>query len=114
MRVLYCNCTYADVVPLEVKRQVLKKLSASRVTFDAVADLCEISARNGPFLKRIAAEDDVRIAACFPRAVRCLFDAGGAPLPEQHVEILNMRLESAANVVSRLLAEKTPRQAQPS
>jgi len=47
-RILYCNCTYAQVVPKEVKEAVLKKLCESGVAFEAVADLCEMSARQDP------------------------------------------------------------------
>ncbi|HWE97179.1 MAG TPA: hypothetical protein VG269_24680, partial [Tepidisphaeraceae bacterium] len=43
------------------------------------------------------------IAACYPRAVRGLFIAADAPLPEQGIEILNMRTETADQVVSALL-----------
>ena len=100
MRVLYCNCTHARAVPPEVKRAVLRKLSAAGVAFDAVADLCGVSARKDPAF--------VRIAACFPRAVTWLFDAADAPLSEQRVKVLNMRRQSADEVVSGLLSEETP------
>src|ERR1051326_3459957 len=53
-RILYCNCTYAQVVPPEVKEAVLRKLCESGVAFDAVADLCELSGRQDPSLKRLA------------------------------------------------------------
>ena len=114
MRVLYCNCTYAAVVPSEVKHAVLRKLSDSGVAFEAVADLCAMSARQDPALGRIAGETDLKIAACFPRTVRCLFEAAGAPLPEQGVELLNMRHESATEIASRLLPEQSSRSGQPS
>jgi hypothetical protein len=114
MRVLYCNCTYANVVPPEVKRAVLRKLSAANVPFDAVADLCAMAARKDPRLGRLAGEADLRIAACYPRAVKCLFNAAGAPLAEEGVEVLNMRCQSAAEVVSRLLSEQSPQQERPS
>ncbi len=68
-RILFCNCTYAQVVPKEVKEAVLKKLCESGVAFDAVADLCEMSARRDPSLKRLADGGAVKIAACYPRAV---------------------------------------------
>ena len=70
-RIVYCHCAYAKVVPDDVKSDVLAKLSASGVGFDAVADLCEMSARKDPELKRLATEGAVKIAACFPRAVQC-------------------------------------------
>src|SRR5213083_1499298 len=72
-RILYCHCTHAQVVPKEVKEAVLKKLCESGVAFDAVADLCEMSARRDPSLKRLADGGPVKIAACFPRAVKWLF-----------------------------------------
>jgi heterodisulfide reductase subunit A-like polyferredoxin len=107
-RILYCNCSYAQVVPKEVKGEVLRKLCASGAAFDAVADLCDLSARKDPALKRMAESGPVRIAACHPRAVKWLFHAAGTPLPKEGVEILNMREESAGEVVRRLLPEKAP------
>src|SRR6185369_8426482 len=97
-RILFCNCTYAQVVPKEVKEAVLKKLSESGVAFDAVADLCEMSARQDPSLKRLADGGPVKIAACFPRAVKWLFHTAKADLPLDTAEVLNMRLQSAEEV----------------
>lgn len=106
LRILYCHCAYAQVVPAEVKAQVLAKLAESGVAFDAVADLCEMSAKRDPALAQLAAGGPVRIAACFPRAVRGLFIAADAPLPAEGVEIRNMRTESADQIVEALLAGK--------
>ena len=106
-RILYCNCTYAQVVPTEVKEDVLKRLCASGAAFDAVADLCDMSARKDPALKKLVEAGDVKIVACFPRAVKWLFHAAGAPLPKEGVEILNMREQSADDVM-RGLEHKTP------
>jgi hypothetical protein len=104
-RILYCNCSYAQVVPGEVKAEVLRKLCASGVAFDAVADLCDLSARKDPSLARIAGSGAVRIAACYPRAVRWLFHAAGTPLPKEGVEVLNMREQKAEDVCKALLPE---------
>ena len=103
-RILFCNCTYAQVVPKEVKEAVLKKLCESGVAFDAVADLCEMSARNDPALKRLAEGGAVKIAACYPRAVKWLFAAAKAPLSPDGSEVLNMRVQSAEEVVSALFS----------
>ena len=111
---VYCHCAYANVIPSEVGRAVLEKLSASGVAFDAVPDLCEMSARRDPAMKRIAESADVRIAACYPRAVKWLFHAAGAPLPDEGPEVLNMRTENPDEIVSRLLADPAPRQELPS
>ena len=104
-RILYCHCAYAKVVPEDVKREVLAQLSASGASFDAVADLCEMSARKDPALARLAGSGRAKIAACYPRAVRWLFHAAGAPLPEQGIEVLNMREQSAGEVVCGLLGK---------
>jgi hypothetical protein len=101
-RILYCNCTYAQVVPKEVKETVLRKLSASGVSFEAVADLCEMSARRDPALQRLARGENLKIAACYPRAVKWLFSAAKASLPPQGTEILNMRLLGAEEVSTAL------------
>jgi hypothetical protein len=104
-RLLFCNCTYARVVPPEVKTEVLRRLCGSGAAFDSVPDLCDLSARKDPSLKRIAGGGPVRIVACYPRAVKWLFHAGGAPLPAEGVDVLNMRAESAEEISRRLLPE---------
>ena len=102
-RILYCHCAYAQVVPKEVKEEVLRQLAASGVAFDAVPDLCELSAKGDPSLARLAEGGNVKIAACYPRAVKWLFTAAGVTLPEQGVEILNMRTDPAEKVTFALL-----------
>jgi len=101
-RILYCHCAYAQVVPKEVKEDVLKRLCESGTAFDAVADLCDMSARKDPALKKLVETGDVKIIACYPRAVKWLFHAAGAPLPKEGVEILNMREQSADDVLKSL------------
>ena len=104
-RILYCHCAYAQVVPPETKQQVLAKLAESGVAFDAVADLCEMSARKDPALKELVnADEGLRIAACYPRALKWLFNAAGVALPEQGVQIGNMRTETAEQVVQLMLS----------
>lgn len=103
-RILFCNCTYANVIPKDVKRDVLAALSASGIAFDAVPDLCDMAARKDPALARLGAAPQVRIAACYERAVRWLFHSARQPLPESGIEILNMREQSAETVVQALMA----------
>lgn len=102
-RILYCHCAFAKVVPAEVKTAVLNGLSEANVEFDAVPDLCEMAACGDVRLRELAAGKSLRIAACYPRAVRWLFASAGAPLPEQTVRVWNMRVEPADVVVSALL-----------
>jgi len=101
---LYCHCQYAQVVSPEVKAAVLKRLCESDLPFEAVPDLCELSARRDPSLKRLAAAGPVKIAACFPRAVKWLFAAADAPLPLGATEVLNLRTQSAEAVLEALFS----------
>jgi len=105
--ILYCRCAFAKVLPEEVKDGVLQRLVASDFPFDSVPDLCEMSAKNDPSLKEIAAQENVCIVACYPRAVRWLFDAAGAPIDPQRVKVLNMRTESVDKVWEDILAVRS-------
>ena len=105
-RILYCRCAFAKVVPLETKDAVLKSLADSGVAFDAVPELCEMSARKDATLEQLASPSDgeqLEIVACYPRAVKWLFHAAGAPLPEQNVTIHNMRNEEPGVISLRVL-----------
>jgi len=105
-RILYCHCAYAQVVPKEVKEAVLRQLCERGLAFEAVADLCEMSARRDPGLQSLASAGAVKIAACFPRAVKWLFTAAQAPLALERTEVLNMRVQSADDVVAALLSDE--------
>lgn len=102
--ILYCHCLYAQVVPADVKAGVLRRLCESGLPFEAAPDLCELSARRDPSLRRLAAAGPVKVAACFPRAVKWLFAAAGAPLAPGAAEILNMRTQSVEEVAGALLS----------
>lgn len=108
-RILYCHCRYAQVVPTEAKEAVLRKLCESGVAFEAVADLCEMAARRDPALQRLAAAGAIKIAACFPRAVKGLFHQANADLAPDRTEVLNMRVQAAEDICAALFsAELSP------
>ncbi len=104
-KLLYCRCAYAQVVPQGVKDEVLQRLCDSGASFESVADLCEMAAHRDERLKAFASETPIRIAACFPRVVKGLFTQCGNPLPQEGVEILNMRVQSAEEIAQQMLAE---------
>ncbi len=105
-RILFCHCNYAQVVPPEVKAGVLQKLCASGQSFEAVADLCEMSARRDPTLSRLTEGDvPVKVAACYPRAVKWLFGSCKAPLDGESTEVVNMRELSTEDAIEALLHE---------
>lgn len=97
---VYCRCAYAQVVPAEVKDGVLQHLCHKGQSFESVADLCEMSARRDPRLASLAA-GPVKIVACHPRAVKWLFHAAGAPLPD-NTEIINLRTLTTEEACTQL------------
>jgi len=99
-RLLYCRCAYAQVLPQEVKDDVLRHLCSSGQAFESVADLCEMSARRDPRLHSLAA-DPLKIIACPPRAGKWLFHAASAPLPDE-TEIVNLRTLTSEEATARL------------
>ena len=104
--ILYCHCAYAKTVPADVKEQVLERLAASGEPFEAVADLCEMSANRDPALKRLAQTKDQKIVACYPRAVKWLFHAADVELDEASTEVLNMRTDDADTIIESLFTPK--------
>jgi NAD-dependent dihydropyrimidine dehydrogenase PreA subunit len=105
IRIVYCDCSRAEIIPPEVKRQVLIELSGAGVVFESVSDLCGLCADKDTGLQRIAEAREVRIAACYPRAVKWLFHAAGAPLNGARVRVVNMRELGAAEVVANLISD---------
>ncbi len=101
MKVLYCHCAYARVVPDAVKQEVLLQLASSDLEFEAVPDLCEMSATKDPRLAGLATAG-TQIIACYPRAVKWLFSAAGSPMPAEGVQILNMREQPAAEIIEAI------------
>ncbi len=104
--ILYCRCAYAQVVPSGVKNEVLQKLCESDTSFETVSDLCEMAAHRDPRLQAIASCGKLKIAACYPRAVKGLFQQAGSPLPDD-TEILNMRTQTAQEIADALLGAPT-------
>lgn len=103
--ILYCHCANAKVLPADTKSAVLQTLADSGLPFVAVPDLCALSARKDPSLQSLAG--GVRlVAACYPRAVRALFQAAEATLTAE-ARVLNLRVESAASA-GEVLREAGP------
>lgn len=110
-RLVYCHCAYAKVVPQDAKAAALQTLAGCGRAFEAVPDLCEMSARKDPALARLAEPDGdgrpVDIVACYPRAVRWLFHAAGQEL-DPETRIVNMRGEDPAGELETVLSGDAP------
>ncbi len=99
--ILYCHCAHSQVVPDATKRPVLEALARSGKAFEAVADLCELSARKDPSLPRLLGRPGTQIIACHRRAVSWLMHAAGTELPKDTV-VHNMRESKPDDIVSKV------------
>lgn len=113
-RIVYCHCAFAQVIPKDVKLDVLQRLTESGRDFECVPDLCESSARRDPLLNELARQMPVRIAACYPRAVHGLFIAAGQPLPPEEATIVNLRTMTGEAAFAALTGDESPRPEEPS
>jgi NAD-dependent dihydropyrimidine dehydrogenase PreA subunit len=102
--ILLCKCSHYKIIPDNVRSHVLAALEDTGIRFEAVDDLCRLAARKDPQLKRWAASENLGIAACFPRAVKSLFNAAGAPLTDT-TNIFNMRTEDPQTISAQLLQD---------
>ncbi len=99
-KIIFCNCGYSDIIDGDVKALVLKAAGELEV----VQDLCELSAKKDSKLKEWAQAGTLCIIACHGRAVRCLFEAAGAQLDVEKTKFLNMRTQTAEEIISQLPA----------
>lgn len=99
--ILFCQCEQARLLPAEAVDSVQRRLREAGAAWESVPDLCGMAARRDPALKRFSG-GRVKIAACFPRAVKWLFAAGGADLSPE-TELLNLRTQGAGEVAEALL-----------
>jgi hypothetical protein len=103
--ILYCHCAYARVVPPETKTAVLEGLLRSGAEFEAVPDLCEMAARGDRRLAELASDGPLRIAACYPRAVKWLFASAGVDIGDAKAVVCNMRTDAPERVLQQVLSQ---------
>ena len=85
---------------------VLCTLKDADIAFDVVDDLCGLAAKQDKILHQWSKASNLRIAACFPRAVKWLFQRASASLNPE-AEIINMRNTDAESIVKSLLTDTT-------
>ncbi len=105
-RVIYCHCAHAKIVPEDVKKEVLEGLCRADVEWEAVSDLCEMAARRDPDLASIADGKKIKVAACYPRAVKWLLNSTGRNFDVTAVQVCNMRSQTASVVLNDIMSDK--------
>ena len=106
--ILFCNCGYSDSIDHAVRDEILNKLATSKLKFETVQDLCELAAKKDPRLKSWAQADSLTIVACYPRTLKWLFNSAGAALDIEKTQLLNMRTNTAEQIISSLFDKETP------
>jgi NAD-dependent dihydropyrimidine dehydrogenase PreA subunit len=111
--VLLCECAHSGLIG-RAKLQVLRaSLEAAQIPFTTVPDLCALAARKDPLLAESVGGPKRWILACYPRAIRALFQFAGAPLAPGDVQLINLREASIEAALAGLglsasLAEGAP------
>ena len=103
-RILYCNCTYAQVVPKDVKQAVLKKLCESGVAFDAKGGtLVMTSIEPNRFLWEDALSSSVLfLDARTGKKLHAKHSSYYPILTSGRNKVLNMRVQNADDVCAAL------------
>ena len=100
-RVVFCGCSYYDIIPRASREQILIGLRQNGVALEVVPDLCGLAANRDPRLETWADASSLTIVACFPRATRWLFHAAGIPLDGQ-ARFFNMRTQSPEEIIAQI------------
>ena len=107
--VVFCSCAHYETIPLTTKQQVFDALRAADIAVEAVSDLCGMVANRHPRLRHWVQAEPLSVVACYPRAVRWLFEAAGVPLNMERTRLFNMRTQSAEEILEAILVEPCPR-----
>jgi Pyruvate/2-oxoacid:ferredoxin oxidoreductase delta subunit len=99
--ILFCHCAYSKSINENTRDVLFDALKNTGAKIQSVADLCKLSAEKDPALAELAQQENLRIAACFPRAVKWLFEDVGASLPDS-VPIHNMRTDNHEGLVAEV------------
>lgn len=103
--VLFCKCAHYDIISRATREEVLRSLSDGVAGVQVVADLCGLAANRDPRLQEWARMSSLVVIACFPRAIRWLFQAAGAPLSQERVRFFNMRTQSPEQIIGELIKD---------
>jgi len=100
--ILFCHCAHYEIIPSAARERILAALSQAGQEIETVSDLCGLAAQRDPRLQHWAAAPGLVVVACFPRAIRWLFHAAGATLPQEKVQFLNMRTQPPKEIISSI------------
>jgi Pyruvate/2-oxoacid:ferredoxin oxidoreductase delta subunit len=105
--VLFCQCKNAEIISSPVRDEIQSWFVQNQAAYVCVDDLCGMAAKKDPRLLEWAAQDNLIVIACYPRAVRWLFAMAGATLKDT-AQIFNQRVLSAQEIIGQLQSRSLP------
>jgi len=113
--IIFCQCDNSEIISATVKQRIEKYLREAKIDYLDVPDLCGAAARKDPALPSFLAADELIIIACHPRAVQGLVQAAGISPSGKKLTFLNMRKQSADEIIAALpsCADSVDQQVQP-
>ncbi len=106
--ILVCRCDHYHMVSEAACARLTEVLGRAGISFESIGDLCELAANKDSLLTVWTGTDQLKIVACFPRAVKWLFARAGAPLDDDRVELFNARTGDIDEIIGALTASGTP------
>lgn len=100
--VLLCECVHSGLIGRAKLQALRASLESAHIPFTTVPDLCALAARKDPLLAELVRGPETRILACYPRAIRALFQFAGAPLAPGDAQLINLREATIGAALARL------------
>lgn len=94
---LYCDCANTQLIDPELKQKIKSYLGDFQDEPFLTSDLCGMIGNRDEKLTEIVEADNLKIIACYPRAIKWLFNQAGLQLPDE-TEFLNMKEASSEGV----------------
>jgi len=82
--ILFCSCAFNKLLDDELLAKLLKEVDVAGLEYEVVDDLCRIADKEPEHLRKF---EGAKVVACYPRAVKSLFDKAGCS-PK---EVINIR-----------------------
>jgi NAD-dependent dihydropyrimidine dehydrogenase PreA subunit len=97
-KVIFCNCQ-GKIIEASRLKETGQLLSAAKIPFTKVTDLCGICATRKEEVKQLFSEqDDTLVFACYPRAVSMVLTHSGAIVKPDQLSVINMRASSMEDI----------------
>lgn len=105
--ILICQCKQAGLIRPDHLKGICDELDSAGIGYVLADDLCGLAGSGHGIFKQCQDASDVIVLACYPRAVRALFHAAGAVLPDD-AQIENLRIAEDIEPIIKQLTSRGP------